>query len=169
MERIEPADKKPQFQLSVDVRLLSQMLAESDPDQVHSYERMSEIVGRDIQANRSILQSARRVVQRDHGIVFATVSRVGIQRITGGDVVRTTDGVIKKIRRSAKRQLGVLQCVGDTGELTRDEMTSLNLSMSMMGAMRQATSSKSIKQVESAVSSSGEPLAIAKTLEMFSR
>jgi hypothetical protein len=71
-----------------------------------SYKELSSKVGRDVtRAARHVLQSARRRLLREHGIVFDAVIGEGLVRLDDSGVVTTASRSTDRIRRTARREL----------------------------------------------------------------
>jgi hypothetical protein len=92
----------PSFEISADVRALADYLLTVPVGGIATYERLSGIIGREVRSVRHLLTSARRIVQRDNGAVFGSVSRIGVQRVTTEQIPLIGHTARRRIRRSAK-------------------------------------------------------------------
>ena len=98
------------IELSIDTQVIVKLLSEmaGKEGQIITYAVMGQAVGRDLQRHdRHILESARRIVFRDHRLVFDTVVNAGLKLMTDEEVARSGERTTAHIRRSAKKQLRV--------------------------------------------------------------
>lgn len=93
---------KPSFEISTDVRKLIEFLLQRD---MASYTEMSRLVNRELQGReRHVLESAKRAIQREHGIVFVAVRGLGIKRASNVQIASmATDHVHRKTKRTLNR------------------------------------------------------------------
>lgn len=93
---------KPSFEVSTDVRKLVEFLLQRE---MASYTEMGRLINRDLQGReRHVLESAKRNLQREHGIVFVAVRGLGVKRATNVQIASmATDHLHRKTRRSLRR------------------------------------------------------------------
>ena len=155
--------KQPDFRLNSDSRALVESLQDIKIGETVQYSRLSQIIGRDVQGVASAsLNSARRVVEREHRIVFGTIRGVGIKRLEDADIVKSTDKSREHIRRTSRRAVRRLGCV-DYQNLTAEQQTKHNAAMSVFGVLSEVAAEKSIRRIEKKIEESGEELSIAKS------
>lgn len=154
---------------SIDMRLVFDRLKTSKPDEVISYEDLSSIIGTDTRRGRgySVVSSARRKALNQLGMVFEAISGTGIKRLSDRQISRVGDGVIRSIRRRAKIGTKKLACVGDFSALPNEDKIAHNASLSMLGAVAQAMTTKTLDRIEAAVKEASKELPVAKTLALF--
>lgn len=91
------------LELSADTKAIITRLREMAIGELVTYDELSGIIGRDIQRNRYILDSARRNVEREDGAVFGIERGVGIRRMTADEAPNIGIQSRKSIRRKADR------------------------------------------------------------------
>ncbi len=69
-------------EISPDVRALTDALMGVSPGSKITYAELSAAIGRDVQKHRYLIESARRIAQREHGAVFSVEYGVGYARLT---------------------------------------------------------------------------------------
>ena len=155
-------------EMSVDARLLYERIVKAAVGDTVTYEELSAVIDRNVQgAARSALNSARARAKRDDSMVFGTIMNSGIKRLDDIEIVGTSEAVMRHMRRTARKQVGTLASIRDFNALPNDVKVRHNASVSIMGALMQATSAKAVKTVEARVTMTQQPLALAKTLDAF--
>lgn len=159
--------KKPKAikEISIDTQLIVDHLAKKNVGDFIPYSEFNKLIGRDVQgAARHCLESARRILQRDERIVFATIKNEGIKRLDDVSIVNTGRDGLNRIRREAKRTAKRVSCA-EYDKLPNDKKIEHNLVASMTGALSHMTKAASIKKLESRVQEASDRLAIGTTLE----
>lgn len=151
---------------AVDTRLLVGLLSKAAIGQEYSYEALGKELGRVVDGSTPNLISARRIVQRDFDIVFGTMHRVGIKRLSDSEIVASGDTLTGKIRRAARRTIATMSKARDE-VLSRDEITHRNATVSMAGALVHMASKSNMAKLETAVRVNAAELPVGKTLELF--
>jgi hypothetical protein len=156
-------------EISVDTKLLAQVIEKMEPGHVLTYEELSSLIGRDVRKRaRGNLRSARLSALRSHGVVTEAVTSVGIKRLEDTENVGTTgDAARRRIRRLANRAVQKLTAV-NFDELTNDLKIKQNTELSQLGALRAFSRDAVSEKIAAKVAASNQQLAIAKTLEVFS-
>lgn len=128
---------KPSFEVHPDIEKLAAFLAERKSA---TYDEMSKLTGRDISGrDRHVLTGARRQLERQRGIVFATERGTGVVRASNGQVARlSTTEPIKKISRTTKRA-EKRQAYVNVQLLTSDERLKFSVERSVLIAIRKST------------------------------
>lgn len=125
---------------------------------VVTYDDLTAIVGRNVQESaRSALQTARRMCQRDHQIVFSPVVGYGLKRLNDNQIVSSADGDIKRIHRSAGRGIKKLACV-DYQNLDHAGMSSLNAKAAVLGTLAQHSTATSVQLLERHYANESKPM-----------
>lgn len=159
------------FERSPATQALVDRLLESQPDDVISYRELSAIARDDVQNGaRHLLQSARRILLREHDVATDAVVDVGIKRLTDAGAVDITVATTRHIKRTASKGQRVLGTVDrgklDTARLRQMEMNQLQLAMCRVFTSRRAE--KQLAAVaEKAALPSTKDLA-RRTLALFS-
>jgi len=141
------------FQLGFVTKQLVDHLLTASVGQEMSYEELSKVLGHNIlqQKYRSCLASARRILIKEHDIVFDTIRSVGIQRLNDAEIVLEGAVGIRKVRRACKRTARKVVCA-NYSTLSQDNKNTHNQSLSTLGALMHVTSIKEQRKVGHAVS-----------------
>lgn len=154
-------NKAPDFRLSSDSLALAKALESIKINETVEYQKLSSAIGRDVQGvGRSAMQQARKVVQRDHKMVFDVVRGVGLRRLDDDAIVDASDKSISVVRRGIRRAAKRLVCA-DYEALTKDKKTKHNVAMSVFGVLSEVTGSAGQKRIEARVSAIGGTLTAA--------
>lgn len=155
------------FQLGVDTKAIVEHLILTTVGQQIPYIELSQLIGHDIQQPkyRSCLSSARRILVKEHNMVFGTIRNVGIQRLADTEIVREGDLGIKKVRRSCRRTAGKVICA-NYNTLSQDDKNKHNLSLSVLGAITHVTSIKEQRKIGNAVSKAASEIDHSMLLEI---
>jgi hypothetical protein len=165
-----PSIATPSEQTSIDVQMIYDRLHKAHTGDIVSYGDLTGLIGRDVQqAARYILLRALDLLRRDHNYVFGTVRRVGVKRLSDGEIVGAAASDVASIRRKARKAAAKLTCVGDYDALTADEHIRHNATVSLFGAIHSMTKRPQVKKLEAAVQTTGRTLPLARTLEAFTR
>ena len=91
---------------------------------VLSYETITGTMGEDLDSLRSTMYNVRKYLERDEGIVFECVPRVGYRRLSDAEKVQSSGKFQRAIRRTAGRGVQRLDAVSDTAALSNaDQLT----------------------------------------------
>ena len=154
--------KQPDFQLSADSAAIVKAIEEIPVGGVITYSQLSTVIGRDIRMFRGSLESARKAVQRDKGMVFDVLRGEGIKRLADGEIIDLSDKAREHSRRHARRIAKKLICV-NYATLTKDKQVKHNAALSMFGALSDLSSSASMKRLEAQIEATGTQLTSAKS------
>lgn len=159
--------KKSIPELSVDSKLLYERLKKAGIGETVTYAELSGIVGRDVaNGGRGTMMTARRLCQAEHQMVFGTVRKVGLKRLSDQEIVDTGEAVTKHIRKTARRGARRIACANYQA-LANDAKVRHNAQISLLGAIVALSKPSSIKRLEKSVAKEHEQLPVAKTLEVF--
>ena len=158
---------KPNFEISVETRLLYQALVKIKPGEDIAYTTLTEAVGYKVEGGNSHLQSAINQCFRNDGIVFDNIRGVGYRRLTDSEIVdaatRDTDAIRRKSRKAAKR----LASVSKFEALPPEKRIEHNARLSLFAAITSMSKQSSVDEIKSDVAAFGNQLPFAKTLEAF--
>lgn len=163
-------NSSPTFAASVDSVLLAKHLSALKPGEQISYDTLSALVpDRELLGkHRYLLDSARGMVLKDGGIVIGCVSGQGLKRLTNEEIVSLPDATIAHIRRVSKRASRKVLCT-DYEKLDAAGKQKFNASLSVLGAIGQFTSQRSLDAVGDRVEKAMARLPIDETLALFLR
>jgi hypothetical protein len=158
---------RPTFTASYDVRTLVLYLSECPVGKLITYQEMSGLIDKDVQTEaRHILTSARKITQREHGIVFGTIPEEGLKRLSDYEIVQTGQDTVVKIRRASHR--GVTRiAVAQPEKLSLEQRTQQNTYLSFLAMLHLASQEKRIKKLEAKVKEVQARLPLDTTLEAF--
>lgn len=155
-------------ELSIDARLLIDLLSKVGIGETVGYDTLSEAIGRDVRGTAySQLATARRHLLRDKQMVFEAVHNVGIKRLSDAEIVATGESAVGRVRRAARRGTQRLTSVQDFDALPNALKLKHNAYLSTLGAIGMLAKGSAVKKVEEAVSASSGALPIGRTLELF--
>lgn len=156
---------RPRFELSADTRLVAQRLRAVGIGETITYAALAAEIGRPVE--RSTLQSARRVLLRDHMIVFGAVHRVGLKRLDDDGIVSTSAETAASIRRKAERGVATLACVRDFTGLSTGQQLRHTAAAATLCAIAQMASEKQLAKVETRISPTTNEVPFRQTLSLF--
>jgi len=96
-----------------------------------SFQTMSRAVGFEVTSSTSAYSTARRIVQRDHGVVIEGIRGFGFKRINGAEIVQSASRFFKRVRRGSRREAGRQQIALLTN-LRRDDMLKASENLSRL-------------------------------------
>lgn len=157
----------PAFELSIDVRLLTERLLGVAVGARVTYADLSAIIGQPVHGATPALQAALRRALKSGNAVFENVRGVGYQRLADVEIVAASERDVRAIRRKAKRSAQRLTRVQDFANLPQDRKIEHNTRLSILSAVAQQTSRPAETRVMEAVKAKGAELPFAATLEAF--
>lgn len=153
-------------QLSVDARLLYERLVKVEG--TITYKELNEVVGGNVQEKqRGVLTTARKMAESIDGIVFGTISTVGLKRLNDSEIVNLSDGIIRHVRRSSRKGISKISKVADFNNLSNEDKIKHNASLSILGVFAEISKPKKIGLIEKKVAAAQDSLSLIKTLEAF--
>ena len=157
---------KPTFELSFETKLLMRLLGAVPVDGTLTYGAIGAELSQPVESFRGSLSAARRILMRDEGIVFATIRKVGIQRIAGATITNSVAADRGMIRRKATRTLTKLAAVArDT--LDAADRSRLDAEASLMGVIASVSRDSAVTKLETATNAKGDRLPIGRVLELM--
>lgn len=159
---------KPQITASIDARMIYERLEKAAVGEVVTYAELTALIGSDVQTSaRGYMDTARRIAHRDKNMVFASVHGVGLKRLDDMEKVKTGEGYLNKIRRTARRAARVVVSVDNYDALPNDLKVKHNAYASMFGAVAQFSGRGTQKRLEGAVQAAGQKISFKNTLALF--
>lgn len=148
-------------ELSADAAAIVDRLQEVPHGGTITHGEISAVIGRDIRNCRHILYAALRVVQREHGVIFAGLRGVGYERMTTERVVEVVGPDTRRaIRRKARR--GVKALVAATkgpNSLTPEQQRKASTEIGVLGLIEHLSRDRHAKPAPEA-SLKPEPVAV---------
>ncbi len=152
---------------SSDVRLLVERMAKVGAGETASYRELTQLIGRDVTVHRHIVESARRILLRDHNMVFRAVINEGYRRLEDAQVVDVVNTDRRqRIRKQARYAVRELSSV-NYDKLSQDKQLKHNTGMAMFGVLIQATDASSIKKLQERVTNAGGKIDVKGTLQLI--
>jgi hypothetical protein len=95
---------------SVEAIELSKALIATEIGDVLTYTDLNAAAKCDVQVRNYVLQTARRIAQRDKSMVFGTIMGIGIKRLSDDEIPDEGISAIKRSRRIAKNGMAKMNC-----------------------------------------------------------
>jgi hypothetical protein len=152
------------FELTVETKMIYELLKTFEIEQFVSYEELSKLIGRDVQhLGRCNLSGAMRKCLMSDNMNFATVRNQGVKRLADPDVVRGGQA-LQRIGNIATKRRRALHAV-DYPNLTKDLQKDHNAELSALGVLRHFSKDATVKKLLVHVEKAELP--VGKTLKMF--
>ena len=157
---------RPAFQPSIDTQMLVDVLTKATIGETVTYEKLSEAISQDVRRARGygFMTSARRITERDHGMVFEAVPNVGLLRLDDVGIVGNVERGVKRVHRATRRGLNRLSRVA-YDKLESPDRIRFNTTASHLGVLHEVTSASSRKKIAKAAEKADDKLPMAKTIE----
>lgn len=166
---INEEDSRPMFTASVDATLLAKRLAKCAVGEQIGYGELSAIIKRDVTGDdRHLLETARRIVQREHKIVFDVVRTVGLVRLSDAEIAEVWRRDVASIGRKARAGARRTACA-DYEKLQPEKQRAFNTAISVFGFIRHILKPKSVQQIEDATSKEQKRFDAKETLALFAK
>lgn len=130
-------DIKCTYEPSAETVKLVEYLSTMKESDVVSYDSLDVLAGIDVRSTGR-LESARRICQREFGIVFGVIRGQGLRMLTPAEIVNTTDDRRSRIRRSALRGVKTLKC-SDSQRLTLNDQNRKTVGLMLLNEIRHKT------------------------------
>ena len=156
-------------EISFETRLLYQHIAGLKTGETFTYEQMEKLIDRNPRPGGkgySNLYAARRMAENNDRIVTGAVQNIGIKRLDDSQIANTGKSAIGHISRACYRAAKRLTCA-NFDALSNDDRISHNASLSMLGAIRQASNAAAVKRIEKAVREQNDQLTVGRVLDLF--
>ena len=153
--------------VGVDTGFLVELMRKASPGEIVTYAAMNAACGRDVQGNRHLIDSARRILRREHSMVFRAVDNEGYRRLADDAIVDTVNADRRnRMRRQAAVAVQELSCA-KYDDLDRDKQVKHNTGLALFGSLYQATSRQSVARLHQRVVNAGGSIDLSGTLKMI--
>jgi hypothetical protein len=160
----------PMFQMSVDARLIRQELAKVANGKEITYGELATIIAKPVSGATSALQSARRSLLNQDGIVFDVIRGEGLIRLDDEAKVSASDRDIKRVRRAARAGAKKLASVEFFEKMPAATQVSHTAKLSALTAIAHIASDGSVKKIADNITPGrSTELPILQTLEAFTK
>jgi hypothetical protein len=129
------------------------------------YELLNTVVGGDIRGKcRTYLNTARKILVRDHAISFLTIPKVGLRRLADGEVAMRSINGVDKVHRTAMRERAKLKVQNVQALSTVESQTMLACGslLSMVSALTQPKEVRRFTEGQAVNSQSALEASLAK-------
>jgi hypothetical protein len=101
-----------------------------------TYERIEAEMGEPVSDLREAIRRACTYLERDEGIVYACVPKVGYKRLSDAEKVESSTGFARRIRRNAIRGVTRINAVSDFTRLSNEEQLAATLRRTVFEAVQ---------------------------------
>lgn len=157
----------PTFQASADSRLIYQRMKKTAIGETILTTDIEEAVSRPVGRIRGAIQTARRRLLKDDGMVFASIPGIGYMRCTDENIIDNSVADTNAIRRRAGRAAEKLSKVSDYAALTPAKQLEHTTRLSVLGAIASMTREPAIERVRQAAQGRASELPLAETVRAF--
>ena len=166
---IPTESRKHLFERAIETQEAIELMRPIERDASVTYGEPAEKMGcNPQQGGRSNVNSARRYLQREHGMVFVAVPKVGYKRLTDTDIVKSSPEALTKSRRASRRAAHRLTCV-EYDDLSKIDQISHQVHLSLFGAIQAISKADAAKKLTAQVQTSMRSLPLNATLEAFKK
>ena len=144
--------------------LLAHLSRKGKGDEV-SYSEIETVIGWDVRNNRGIMQTVKNRLLRDHGLTLDPVFKVGYRILTDNEIA---EGRLRREREHRRRNAQRAKRIGSTVDISKLDDTQRLKCLAEITAAHvtlDASTDKSVKQIESSLNGSTQPLALNKALD----
>lgn len=159
-------------EMSSNTRVLFGRIGRMAVGEVIAYKDLASLIGVDQKSRKwwGWMRSARKMAQREHGVVTECVKGEGLKRLSAAELPSIGDSAQKRIRNCANTAMRKLISGVKATPATGDTQVAINVRLSMLGAMSAFGATKTTQRIETAVRENGNAeLAVQKTLEAFGK
>lgn len=150
--------------LGIDTQVLIDTLKEIQVGGEIGYDELCSVIGRSKKDLAGPLWAARNRLMRDLSMVFGTIRGQGLKRLSDSEKIGAASANIDGIRRAAKRGITIIQAV-DTDNLEKQQVSTLNLTVSHLGILAYASSVKASGKINERVIANNGKIPLAITLD----
>lgn len=166
-EIVDPKEKRVIGEASVETQMIVKRLLSVEVGELATYQSLGDSIGlADIRERQGAIDTARRILIRDHQRVFGTVVNEGLKRLSDSETAKVGIPAIAHIRRTAGTAAKKIACA-DYEKLSNSDRITLNTQASLLGAISLVTKTSKLKQLENAVEKASCKLAVGSTLSLF--
>jgi hypothetical protein len=157
--------KKTIGEASIDSRLIYGAIKNLNFGEIITYQEISDLIGRDILKNRSLLQTARNMAMRFDNIVFDCVLKIGLKRLNDSEITEMSSTKpflhIRSYISSASKKIS---CI-DKEKLNNEERLKMYSTISIFGVLKEISTPSSVIKLQKITTNSELP--VAKTVDYF--
>jgi hypothetical protein len=150
--------------VSPDTKALCQRLLKVPSGNEITFTELAETLGRSVQhgSARGLLDSARRIVLRDHGVAFEAIRGRGLRRLTADEAARIGTRQRHHIRRTSKRAIKDMDNVASKSNgLSAEAQRQLSIEIAAHGLLAHIAKDRIAQDLPS--QHDGQPTPVAVT------
>jgi hypothetical protein len=151
---------------SVEAQELFKFLQATTVGQLITYTELDEAAKTSVQAHPNILQTARRMMEREHRATFGTVRGIGIKRLGDEEIPDEASASIKRARNIARKGRRVLACA-NYEKLSAEARVRHTVTGTILGFMEQAGKRKTLNLAEQSARVSNGDMKIGAIENLF--
>lgn len=149
-----------------DIETIARKLGEMSIGTTLNYEVLTALIGREVRSHRHLLISARKQVEQETGALFEIVRDVGIKRLTADETADVGLGVIRKVRRAARRGVDRLGRVR-VNDMDREAANKVIAHRSQLGAIALVADGRKSATLAKEAGKTGTLVPAGRVLDMF--
>ena len=107
-----------------------------------SYRDLARQAALSLARTKQVLNSARRALRSEGGILFGVIRGEGLRRLTDSDKVKKPEAFKKRVFRGAGRELKDLGTIANFGALEKVEQHSCTINRTVLSVLRQQANVK---------------------------
>jgi hypothetical protein len=131
--------------ISPAVARLVELLCASSPQQVLTYQELSAAAGRSVLGARHLIASAKRICERDHGVVFGTERGVGVKRLAVDEIVNVGNRARAHIRSTARHaHRTIVRGTQGLNDLSPDQQRRQNAELTALALIEHVSTDRSV-------------------------
>lgn len=155
--------------MSIDTKTIYERILKASIGETVTYEELEKLIGRSVRERGTwLLLSARRRALNQDGLVFGTVAKIGIKRLSDTEIVAGSEDDVHRVHRQALRGMRKLTAIKHYDSLPAESKTRHGVNASALAVLAHMTRSTSLKRLETKVREQSQPsLPLQKTLEAF--
>lgn len=154
--------------ISIDTKTVVNVLKDIPVGGFIEYDTISSSIGRNVQGvARGVLESARRICEREYNIVFGVVLNKGLRHLTDEETAKLARPWFDHVRRGSRRTARRIASIKDGASISQEAMREQFTGLSLIGALVHMTTGKKIARLEGKVEEAARELPLQKTLDAF--
>lgn len=163
------ASKRSLFERAIETQAAIEVMSSIQRGEIATYLALEKAMACSPQkGGRSNVNSARRYLQREHGMVFVAVFNVGYKRLTDTEIVKSSPEALTKSRRASRRAAHRLTCV-EYDDLSKEDKVAHQVHLSLFGAIQVLSKADATKKLTARVTETMRSLPLNQTLEAFKK
>jgi len=151
-------------EISVDTQFIIKKLSTCKIGDVITYEELAKEIKRKVP--NGILVTARKRLLTDERMVFGTIRKVGLKRLSDSEIVNTSTAALGSIQRATKREKKRLVSV-DFENLPSNMKIKHSAIAATLAVVNEITKEKKQNRLESSISNENQKLSMVQTIETF--